>query len=175
MHSKIIRKTTKDINSHLHDLDRVMNGILYTMSYFNFEHHFEILIDEISKKENLTSQNKSILGNYYSMCELLDYSYERWDSNNYETHPDYNEINAMYVAIHNTCNSKILQFLKTYDAENIEVICYDDDEPVSIWPLIDEIENAKNTDTLFDRLVNSINVRPGAFGLSIDLKQLFKK
>lgn len=175
MRSKVIDTTTREINRHLHDLDRVMNRILYTMPYFDFTKRFSVLIEEISKRENLSRRNKNILGNYYSMCEYLDYSYEKWDNDNYETHPDYDEINAMYVDVHNSCNHKIFQFLKTYDAENIEANRFGEDETVSIHPFLDEIENARYADGLFGRIASSLNIRPGAFGLSIDVKKLFRK
>lgn len=166
------------INTHLHDFDRVICGFINSMPYFEFEKHFSLLVTEITKKENLTDRNKKIVSEYYSMSQLLDLSYEKWDMNNYEKNIHYESLNSMYVEIYNSCNFMILDFLKIYDSENMEEIRFDENEPISITPYIKSIEQdliETNSLTWRNKLIESVSLKPSAFGISIDLKNLFIK
>ena len=170
-----IKSLTKKINQNLHDLDRVLNGFLSEIPFFEFRKHFLDLIEEVSKKNNLIRANIDIIGEYYSMRETLDLEYEKWDMANYESLQEsvYDNINSMYVEIHNTCNTEILNFLKVYDKDNIEVIRFDEETTSSIVPHIENTE--RNSFGKYTRLIESINIKPGIFGFSIDIKKLFGK
>lgn len=112
------------------------------------------------------------------MSQLLDLSYEKWDMNNYEKNMHYESLNSMYVEIYNSCNFMILDFLKIYGSENIEEIRFDENEPISITPYIKSIEQGlieTNSLTWRNKLIEAVSLKPGAFGISIDLKSLFIK
>ena len=170
--SKKIKKFCKIINSHLYDLDRVLNGIIDDLQDFAFSHYFNLLVKEISKQKNLNRENKDILGNYYSMCQLLELEYEKWDNENYESHSNYEKINSMYVGIYNSCNIEILEFLQLYDSENIEEVNCDDEKPITIKQYLNVDKSQKGW---FGRVYDSINFNPGYAGISFDIKRLFNK
>ena len=143
------------------------------MPYFDFAKHYNLLVEEISKKKNLNKERIEILGNYYSMCEFLEWEYKKWDHKNWEKNTSYDKINSMYVAIYSSCNTRIIDFLKIYAPESIEEISYDDGEPLTITPFIENVE--KSSASWFKRLFSSINFKPGYAGISVDIKKLFTK
>ncbi|MCF7965070.1 MAG: hypothetical protein K9L79_05965 [Methylobacter tundripaludum] len=167
------RSLIKTINQNLYDFDRVLNGFLTDMSFFDFRAHLLELIAEISDRKNTTRANINALGEYYNMSSTLDVEYEKWDMENNEALPEdtYNKISSMYVDIHNTCNDEVIRFLMVYDKENIEVINFDEEEYVSIKPHLDSIEN--NTKSIYKIFKESVSLKPGVFGISIDIKKLF--
>ena len=92
------------------------------MPDFDFAKHFDYLVEEISKKKYLNKTNIDILGSYYSMCQFLEWEYEKWDCKNWETNILYHKINSMYVDIYNSCHTKIIDCLKIYAPQNIEIL-----------------------------------------------------
>ncbi|MBF8274971.1 MAG: hypothetical protein HW390_44 [Candidatus Brocadiaceae bacterium] len=177
MNSKAVDQLCKVINKHLHDLDRVLNGFIEFMPYFEFEKYLKFLVAEISKKNNLTRRNINILGEYYSMCQWLELEYKKWDIDNFESNPQYEEINSMYIEIYNSCNNEVLNFLKVYDSENIKEIRFDEEEPISITPYIQRVEKGAITwlKRIVERIIEAVSLKPGIGGISIDIKTLFRR
>lgn len=176
MNSKSVDQLCKMINKHLYDLDRVLNNFINSMTYFEFEKYFRFLIVEISEKNNPTRQNINIIGEYYSMCQLLEIEYKKWDIENYESNPHYENINSMYVEIYNSCNNELLNFLKVYDSDNIDD-SFDEEEPISIAPYIQSIEKEAipRQKRIFERISEAVSLKPGIGGISVDIKTLFRR
>lgn len=177
MNSKAVDQLCKVINKHLHDLDRVLNGFIEFMPYFEFDKYLKLLVAEISKKNNLTRRNINILGEYYSMCQLLELEYKQWDIDNFESNLQYEEINSMYVEIYNSCNNDVLNFLKVYDSENIKESCFEEEEPISITHYIQRVEKGAITwrKRIVERIIESVSIKPSIGGISIDIKTLFRR
>jgi hypothetical protein len=161
--TKKIESYLKYIDQALFELDHFLCGVSNDIECIDFESLFKPLMLEITKDKESISKNIDILGNYYSMSEMLDLSRKQWMHEN-ENSEHYEKIDYMCSSIGGICEDTILRILEIHDPDSFIHI---NDSNFSIQPFLKTINSSERGSIL--------TLKPTYMGVTLDLHMLAKK
>ena len=142
-------------------------GITDTVEIYDFDHLSNLLIKEILDDKNNIKSNMDILGNYYTMAQVLEYSFKDWYKNGGEESPMFERMDDMCCSIFNEWQDKFLRLIEMHKPESVGEI--DFDKKISIQPYLTTITE-KNS-----KANRVLTLKPTYKGITIDLHVMWDK
>jgi hypothetical protein len=163
MSNKSILKLQQDLDNALYKLDHFLCGVTSEIEVIDFNILFSPLIAEVTKDKNVVLENLDMLGNYYSMSEMLNLSRKNWMYSNDDSEY-YEAIDEMCSVIGGCCQDTILRILEIHDPDSFVHI---DDSNFSIQSYL-KTTNQNDSEKI-------LTLKPTYMGISLDLQALARK
>ena len=142
-------------------------GITDSVQIYDFEILFDKLVTEILDDKNNIKSNMDILGNYYTMAQVLEWSFKDWYQNGGEESSMFERMDDMHCSIYNECQVKFLRLIEMHAPESIDEI--DFEKKLSIQSYLTTItENNAQKNRI-------LTLKPTYKGITIDLHVMWEK